>query len=390
MWSRGPSPRRPNDSSRNHRKMRRSRGDEVADFWSETVPWEPKSHEIDPDAPTRPSGIHRVVQNETVESMRSHESPFRIDAFVGRIVFILVAFALVVPVAWSTRRTADDTSAVPRGQAALVTPVSGGITPNELNELASTSTSQLPSVVPSAVPESTTSEVSTVNPTERVSAKVATTVNSEAPTTAPVATTSATPSTLTCGSSYVVRAGDSWTLIADRASIPTRVLLEHNGAAARDMLYPGDELCLPQGVRVVIPATTVAPSTTSAPPVTAVPTTTVAISPSPSNSEVERIIRAIWPDELEERALKIAWRESNYQADADNGWCCVGLFQIYWTIHQTWLGSVGVTSRAQLFDAEANTRAALALYERSLAQRGDGWHPWCFGSYLQTEACTGL
>jgi len=390
MWSRGPSPCRPNDGSRNHRKMRRSRGDELDDFWSETVPWEPKSHEIDPDAPTRPSGIQRVVQNETLESMRSHGSPFRIDPFVGRIVLILVAFALVVPVAWSTRRTADDTSGVPRGQAALVTPVSGDITPNELNELASTSTSQLPSVVPSAVPESTTAEVSTVNPTERVSAKVVTMVNSETPTTAPVATTSATPSTLTCGSSYVVRAGDSWTLIADRASIPTRVLLEHNGAAARDMLYPGDELCLPQGVRVVIPATTIAPSTTSAPPLTAAPTTTVVIPPSPSNAEVERIIRAIWPDDLEERALKIARRESNYQADADNDWCCVGLFQIYWTIHQTWLGSVGVTSRAQLFDAEANTRAALALYERSLAQRGDGWHPWCYGSYLQTEACAGL
>lgn len=390
MWSRGPSPRRPNDGSRNHRKMRRARGDEAADFWSETVPWEPKSHEIDPDAPTRPSGIQRVVQNETVESMRSHESPFRIDPFVGRIVLILVAFALVVPVAWSTRRTADDTSAVPRGQAALVAPVSGDITPNELNELASTSASQLPSVVPSAVPESTTSEVSTVNPTERVSAKGATTVNSETPTKASVATTSATPLTLTCGSSYVVRAGDSWTLIADRASIPTRVLLEHNGAAARDMLYPGDELCLPQGVRVVTPATTVASSTTSAPPVNAAPTTSVVIPPSSSNAEVERIIRAIWPDALEERALKIAWRESRYQADADNGWCCVGLFQIYWTIHQTWLGSVGVTSRPQLFDAEANTRAALALYERSLAQRGDGWHPWCFGSYLQTEACAGL
>ena len=386
MWSRGPSPRRSNDSFRNHRKMRKLRGDEVADFWSEGVPWEPKSHEIDPDASTRPSGIHRVVQNETVESMRSRGSLFRIDPFVSRIVLILVAFALMVPVAWSTRRTADDTSAVSRGQAALVTPVSDDITPTELNELMSTSTSQLPSVVP----ESSTPEVSTVDPTERVSAKVATTVNSETPTTAPVANTSATPSTLTCGSSYVVRAGDSWTLIADRASIPTRVLLEHNGAAARDMLYSGDELCLPQGVRVVIPAATVAPTTTSVPPVTVAPTTTVVNPPSPSNSEVERIIRAIWPDDLEERALKIAWRESNYQEDADNGWCCVGLFQIYWTIHQTWLGSVGVTSRAQLFDAEINTRAALALYERSLAQRGDGWHPWCFGSYLQTEACAGL
>lgn len=390
MWIRGSSPRRPNDSSRNHRKMRRSRGDEAADFWSETAPWEPKSHEIDPDAPTRPSGIHRVVQNETVESMRTRGSSFRIDPFVSRVVLILVAFALVVPVAWSTRRTADDTSAISRSQAALVTSVSGDIAPNELNELASTATSQLPSVAPSSLPESSNPEVSTEEPTERVSTKVATTVKSETLTSAPVTNTSAAPSTLTCGSSYVVRAGDSWTLIADRASIPTRTLLEHNEAAARDTLYPADELCLPQGVRVVIPATTIAPSTTSAPPITAAPTTTVAIPPSPSNSEIERIIRAIWPDDLEERALKIAWRESNYQADADNGWCCVGLFQIYWTVHQTWLRSIGVTSRDQLFAAEVNTRAALTLYERSLTERGDGWDPWCYGSYLQTDACAGL
>ncbi len=390
MWSRSSSPRRPNDSSRNHRKTRRSRGDKAADFWSETAPWEPKSHEIDPDAPTRPSGIHRVAQNETVASMRSRGSSFRIDPFVSRVVLILVAFALVVPVAWSNRRTSDDTSAISRSQAALVTSVSGDIAPNELNELASTATSQLPSVAPSSLPESSNPEVSTEEPTERVSTKVATTVKSETLTSAPVTNTSAAPSTLTCGSSYVVRAGDSWTLIADRASIPTRTLLEHNEAAARDTLYPADELCLPQGVRVVIPATTVAPSTTSAPPITAAPTTTVAIPPSPSNSEIERIIRAIWPDDLEERALKIAWRESNYQADADNGWCCVGLFQIYWTVHQTWLRSIGVTSRDQLFAAEVNTRAALTLYERSLTQRGDGWDPWCYGSYLQTDACAGL
>lgn len=388
MWSRNSSPCRPNDSSRNRRKGRRLRGDEAAEFWSEAVPWEPKSHEIDHDAPTRPSGIYRVVQNEAVESMRSRWLSFRIDPFVRRMVLILVAFALVVPVAWSTRRTGDDTSAMSRSEAALVTPASGDITPNDLNQMASTSTSQLPTLVLSSVLESSTPEASTANPTDRVSVKVATTAKSETPT--PTTESSEALSIPTCGSSYVVRAGDAWTLIADRASIPTRTLLEHNGAAARDMLYPGDELCLPQGVRVVIPASTVAPSTTSAPSVTAAPTTTVAIPPSPSNSEVERIIRAIWPDDLEERALKIAWRESNYQADADNGWCCVGLFQIYWTIHQTWLGSIGVTSRAPLFDAEINTRAALALYERSLAQRGDGWHPWCFGSYLQTEACAGL
>lgn len=390
MWSRGSPPRRSNDSFRNHRKMRRSREDEAADFWSKSVPWEPKSNEMDPDAPTRPSGINRVVQKETVESMRSRWPSFHIDPFVSRVMLILVAFALVVPVAWSTRRTSDGVSVVSRNQTASVTAVSRVTTQNELNEVASTSTDQLPGVVPPSVSQRSTPEVSAANPTERVSAKVATTVKSETRATTSATETSVALSTPTCGSTYVVRAGDSWTLVADRASIRTRTLLEHNEAAARDMLYPGDELCLPQGVRVVIPATTVAPSTTSAPSITTAPTTTVAIPPSPSNSEIERIIRAIWPDDLEERALTIAWRESRYQADADNGWCCVGLFQIYWTVHQTWLGSIGVTSRAQLFDAEVNTRAALTLYERSLTQRGDGWDPWCFDSYLQTDACAGL
>jgi hypothetical protein len=86
---------------------------------------------------------------------------------------------------------------------------------------------------------------------------------------------------------------------------------------------------------------------------------------------VQALIREIWPDELEERALEIAWRESNYIATADNGWCCVGVFQMYWTVHQSWLDDYGIHTRNDLKDARKNITAAYALYERS-----GGWGPW--------------
>ena len=393
MWGRNSFPRWPDESSGDHRRRQKSRADESADFWSEAVPWEPKSHEIDPDAPTRPSGIDRVRHSQTVQDVRTRWSLPRIDPFVSRLLLILTAFAIVAPVAWSTRRTTESVSALSRNQgnhSSTITSQSVGLTNSDLNESGSITASELPAVVAPSMSGNSTLGISTASPTEGVNAEVARMANGETRATVQGTETTSAPSALTCGSTYVVRAGDSWLLIADRASIPAKTLLEQNGATAQDALYPGDELCLPQGVRVVIPATTVLPPSTLAPSVAVAPTTTAAIPPSPSTAEVQSIIRAVWPDDLEERALDIVWRESRYQADVDNGICCVGLFQIYWTIHSVWLGSEGVTSREQLFDAETNTRAALALYERSLAQRGDGWHPWCFGKYLETAACAGL
>jgi hypothetical protein len=78
----------------------------------------------------------------------------------------------------------------------------------------------------------------------------------------------------------------------------------------------------------------------------------------------------VWPDDLEDRALEIVRRESNFQANVNN-YCCYGLFQIYWNVHKGWLAEMGVTSADQLFDAETNARAALTLYQRS-----GGWGPW--------------
>ena len=86
-------------------------------------------------------------------------------------------------------------------------------------------------------------------------------------------------------------------------------------------------------------------------------------------AEAEAIIREVWPDDLEERALEIVHRESRFNANAQN-WCCVGLFQIHWNAHKRWLSSIGITERRQLFDARTNATAAYALYQRN------GWSPW--------------
>ena len=87
---------------------------------------------------------------------------------------------------------------------------------------------------------------------------------------------------------------------------------------------------------------------------------------------MQQLIRDIWPDELEERALEIAWRESNYIATAYNGWCCYGVFQIYCTRpRRAGSTTIGVNTASDLLDARKNITAAYALY-----QRAGGWGPW--------------
>jgi LysM repeat protein len=193
-----------------------------------------------------------------------------------------------------------------------------------------------------------------------------------------------------CGADYTIVAGDSWYRLADAAGVEPGELLAVNQATTDTVLLPGDVICLPEGAQTPAPPPTAAPttagststaapstttaSTTTAPSTTAAPTTTAAPGPAVvivSVDEAKQIIRDVWPDDLEERALEIAYRESNWRADADNGWCCVGLFQIYWTVHQGWLDDYGITTREHLKDARKNAEAAYALY-----QRAGGWSPW--------------
>jgi hypothetical protein len=149
--------------------------------------------------------------------------------------------------------------------------------------------------------------------------------------------------------------------------------MSENRATIDTPIFPGDEICLPADATVpttpTVPPTTEAPTTTV--PVTTTSTTVPPTAAPPSPGTVEEIIRDVWPDELEEKALEIAWRESRYLPTAYNGWCCYGLFQIYYTVHRGWLDDYGINSSSDLYDVRKNTQAAYALYQRS-----GGWGPW--------------
>jgi hypothetical protein len=98
------------------------------------------------------------------------------------------------------------------------------------------------------------------------------------------------------------------------------------------------------------------------------------VTPAPppvvyTQAQSEAIIRAIWPDNLENKAVAIAKRESNLRANVRN-WCCYGLFQIHFNANKKLLAQIGITSPNQLFDPSVNARAALVMYMRS------GWGPW--------------
>ena len=137
-------------------------------------------------------------------------------------------------------------------------------------------------------------------------------------------------------------------------------------------LFVGAEICLPAGATTPAPpvTTTQAPATTT-PPTTQAPTTTTApVAEPPGPDDIKQIIRDVWPDDLEAQALEIAYRESRFVPTAKN-FCCYGLFQIYWEVHDVWLDDIGITSASQLYDPETNARAAYALY-----QRAGGWGPW--------------
>jgi hypothetical protein len=164
--------------------------------------------------------------------------------------------------------------------------------------------------------------------------------------------------------------------------------MDQNLAGLETPIFPGDEICLPEDATVpakpvvttappataaatTAPPTTVKPTTTTT-ATTVKPTTTTAPPPAPvSTGDVQALIREIWPDELEERALQIAYRESNYKSSAYNGSCCYGVFQINWTSHRSWLSGYGIASANDLLDARKNITAAYALYQRS-----GGWGPW--------------
>ena len=234
--------------------------------------------------------------------------------------------------------------------------------------------------VATKAPATSVASAATPAPASRTAA--VTTPATEVASSAPRTQLTASP---VCSKSYEVVGGDYWILIAQKVGVSTKDLLVANGATTATGLFPGRAICLPKNATtpatVAPPTAAAAPNTptktapaTSKPVTTAAPTSTAPTSTVPrrvySAAEVETIIREVWPDDLEDEAVRIARRESNLQPTARNA-CCYGLFQIYWSVHKGWLAQMGITSAEQLFDPAVAAKAGLALYQRS-----GGWGPW--------------
>ncbi len=81
-------------------------------------------------------------------------------------------------------------------------------------------------------------------------------------------------------------------------------------------------------------------------------------------TDVKQIIREIWPDHLEEAAIRVAWCESRHKPTAANRFGYRGLFQMG---KKEWrrYGEGG-----DVFDPWDNAEGALRLYEDRR------WQPW--------------
>jgi LysM repeat protein len=329
-----------------------------------------------------------------------------VDPLLFRLGAIVMIGVLLVPVAMSSRGDADErtvrTEVVAAPSAALVAPIGEPVvevaptldTPSAgdsttANE-SSNSVAPAPTTSPQAAaasatdrPEAASGGSDVAQPADDSPSDIAEAAQ-KAPSTSQSATEAAEADepanrvAPVCHLSYTVAAGDYWIRISEAAGTSLAQLLQANLATVMTPLYPGDDICLPEGATVPASPTTATtspppttPPTTSAPTTTAAPTTSAPpVTAPPAPGAIQDIIREVWPDELEDKALEIAWRESGYQPGAHN-WCCYGLFQIHWNAHQGWLDDFGVTSATQLFDARTNARAAYALYQRS-----GGWGPW--------------
>ena len=157
-------------------------------------------------------------------------------------------------------------------------------------------------------------------------------------------------SAASCTVFHQARSNDSWSRIAARYDMSLKRLLALNGAKTSTMILVGKQICTSDQPVIVIPDTTY------------------------KRKDVVAIIREVWPDEHEENALFVAQRESNMKPNVVGGTndCCIGLFQIFYSVHRSWLSNAGVTEPAQLLDPRVNAQAALALFKRN----GNSWKPW--------------
>lgn len=398
-------------------------GGDHADFWGDDQPTRQlrrvqpgkRSHDHTGSIPVvaaRQADATRPLRRaEPVRQSAQRTSPLRnmsmVDPLLRRIGMVVAAIVVLIPVAVALRSEpqaqlesvtaptiADlDTSnatAAPAAAAPAAAPAPA-INPADLPALTVPTTpapsyyvaADLPPAVPSVTQPPAAEATAAADTASTAPAATATT-------TAIVA--AAEGSGATCSKTYTVVSGDFWIGIAKRAQVTLKELLRANNAKSSTNLFPGRSICLPKNAVTPVPAaqptaapapaTTVkaatpkpAPAPAPAPATTVKPTpTTTPAAPAPKNNytqaQVIQIIREVWPDDLEEEAIRIATRESRLTPNVRN-YCCFGLFQIYFSVHKRWLADLGVTNAEMLYDPRVNANAALALYVRA-----GGWGPW--------------
>ena len=332
---------------------------------------------------------HPAVRRHHTDSIPVVQSPTdagvarpAIDPLLRRTGVLAIVIALLVPVAMAMRGGEGGAEAAPLQPAAAV--VEGAAVPNPAADPAATGDgSQIAAAAPASIDIAALPEAVPVNtptptaPAPPASPPATATAATQAPSKPAAQPTSQnnTASRASCGRTYTIAAGDAWVTIAKRHAVTTAALLATNGATRRTMLYPGRTICLPANAST---PTTAKPVTTTTVKPAPAPTTTVkpvATVPAPpartySRDEVIAIIREVWPDHLEDEAIRIATRESNLKPAARN-FCCIGLFQIYFNVHKRWLATIGVTNANQLTDPRVNAYAAVTLWNRA-----GSWAPW--------------
>lgn len=376
--------------------MQHDNSDDPYGFWKDEPTRQLKRTQagVRSHADTRIVPVVRMDRTRQIPELRPR------NPLVTRIAVMSGITLLLIPLALSLR---DDRSQVRTATVQGVDTILVG----KLPPPAPTQATMAPAT---DAPTTTLAETTTVPPTPApTEAVLVTAAQTAPPTTAaapkkkviPKSTTTLAPAApavnatqsaekAPCALTYTVVKNDAWSTIASRAKVSMKALLAANGATINTLLLPGKSICLPVGAvapgppttntPVAKPPATTAPPTTqpnptppkpTTPPVTTAPPTTQ--PPPPANTytkaQVAQIIRDVWPDDLEDEAIRIATRESNLIPTVRNS-CCYGLFQIYYTAHRAWLASMGITSAAQLYDPRANATAALALYNTS------GWSPW--------------
>ena len=368
--------------------MQHDNSDDPWGFW----PDEPTRQLKRTQVGTRAHGETRMVPVVATDRTRPMAEPHIHNPLLTRVGMLVGAMLLLVPVALSLR---DDTPRIRAAEIQSVEPIVVGKLPPAPTDATLapttalvTATAAIGTLATSAATEAVVvTPAPTEPPTTAAKPKKKTVPKTTTPISAPPAAAAQSAAAAVCTLSYTVVKGDAWSTIATRAKVSMKDLLVVNNATTQTMLLPGKAICLPTGaVAPAAPATkpattqpaTTQPKTTSpattqppTPPVTTTPASTQ--PPPPPNTytkaQVAQIIRDVWPDDLEDEAIRIATRESNLVPTVRNS-CCYGLFQIYYSAHRAWLASIGVTSAAQLYDPRVNATTALALYNTS------GWAPW--------------